>query len=89
MSATDADAELSDEELLKSCVIVRPARDLPGIWVAYFTDFNCVTQGTSRTEAVLSLLDSARMMLKHSAPGNVCDMAEVVGSSTSSAKPGR
>jgi predicted RNase H-like HicB family nuclease len=76
--------ELSDKELLKSCVIVRPATDLPGIWVAHFTDFNCITQGTSRAEAVVSLLDAARIMLKHSIPSSVCDMTEVVGLSAPS-----
>jgi len=85
MKARGALSELSDEELLKSCVIVCQAADLSGIWVAYFTDFNCITQGTSRTEAVVSLLDAARLMLKHSIPSSACDMAEVVGSSTSSA----
>lgn len=75
---SEIDPGLSDEELLKAYVVVRPSEDVPGIWVAYFTDFNCITQGRSRTEAIVSLLDAARMMLKHVIPASVCDMEEVI-----------
>lgn len=67
----------SDATLAEVGVVVRSAPDIPGTWVAHFTDFNCVTQGTSRLDAVAMLLDSARLMLCHLSPEGVCDVAAV------------
>lgn len=68
------DEALSDEVLAEIEVVVRPAPDIPGTWVAHFADFNCVTQGTSRLGALISLLDAARLMLLHLQPASACDM---------------
>lgn len=46
------------------------------MWVSRFLDFNCVTQGRSRVDAILMLLDAARLMLRHLQPESACDTSE-------------
>jgi len=60
-------ASLSDEYLASICVKVHEAEDLPGTWVASFTSNDYVTQGSSRVDAVVMLLDAARLVLEHQA----------------------
>jgi hypothetical protein len=57
--------DFSDDALREAHVEVYPARNVPGVWVSRFTTYDLSSLGSSRTGAVVSLIDAARMMLEH------------------------
>jgi predicted RNase H-like HicB family nuclease len=51
----------SSQLVITSWVLVEPAKDIPGIWMAYCLDFDVISQGDSPKDAIDCIAEAVQM----------------------------
>ena len=54
----------SAEGIYSAWVLVHPAEDLPGTWVAHALDFDVISQGESAKHAMMMIVEAVGMVLE-------------------------
>ena len=52
-------------------LIIEPAPDVPGVWLAHYQELNVLSEGENPTEAAISVLEAAKIVMEDAAAGGL------------------